>query len=103
VALASRQRRGAGTRRLAAPGVAGGIHDHQHLGRVGAVGKHVPQPRQILRSGGEPASGRDESALLVGEADLVSDSTRDIDAQAKRDGELPSDDGIRNYRLPAAA
>ena len=42
--------------------------------------------------GAEPTSGPDKPALLVGEAYLVSGSTRDVDAQAKRHYELPSDD-----------
>ena len=46
-------------------------------------------PGQILRRGVESTSGPDKPALLIGEADLMRGSTRDVDAHAKRHGELP--------------
>ena len=64
------------------PRVAGRLHHHQHLRRVGALRQHGPQPCQILRRGAEPTADPNEPALLIGEADLVSGSTRDVDAQA---------------------
>jgi hypothetical protein len=37
----------------------------------------------------EPTTGPDEPALLIGEADLVRGSTRNVDAQAKLHGKTP--------------
>jgi hypothetical protein len=54
-----------------APGTAGGFHHHQILGRIGTVGRHRPQPGQILRRGAEPPSGPDKPAQLVSKADLM--------------------------------
>ena len=61
------------------PGVARGLHDHQHVGRLGLLRQHRPEPLEILRSGAKGVAGPDELPGLVRQARLVRGPTRDID------------------------
>jgi hypothetical protein len=64
------------------PGVAGGFHDHHHLGQVGALRQALPEPVQFGSDGVEAVAAPEQSAGVVSQACLVGGPARDVDPQS---------------------